>query len=66
MFSALHVEFERKFGDVLTLNDILTNSLKHSLMLTVSHSYFKDGSQTVVARKLLGIVLSQCNFLCVK
>jgi hypothetical protein len=29
------------FGDLLTFGDILTNSLKRSLMLTVSHPYFK-------------------------
>jgi hypothetical protein len=41
MLNALHAEFERRFGDLLTFDDILTNSLKHSLMLTVSHPYFK-------------------------
>jgi hypothetical protein len=41
MLNALHAKFERRFGDLLTFDDILTDSLKHSLMLTVSHPYFK-------------------------
>jgi hypothetical protein len=41
MLNASHEKFERRFGDLLTLDDILTNGLKHSFMLTVSHPYFK-------------------------
>jgi hypothetical protein len=41
MLHALHSQFERRFGDLLTFEDILTSSLKHSLMLTVPHPHFK-------------------------
>jgi hypothetical protein len=68
MLNALRVLFEKRFGDLFTFNDILTNSLKHSLLLTVSHPYFEQIWLTNSGdKKIAGeLLLVSTIFLCVK
>jgi hypothetical protein len=66
MLNALRAQFKRRFGDLLTFDDILTNSLKHSLMLTVSHPYFKlrwltnSGDKKIAGALFLAIATFYC------